>query len=100
MRNLDRLPGKGKAINRQYYASELRQPKIVIKLKHRVNLRAGVLLIQNNVPVHTAQLAISEATNCGFELLPFPSYLPFLAASDFLSPKLKFSPPWSSSSKQ
>ena len=54
----------GKTINRQYYASELRQLKEVIKLKYREKLRAGALLLQDNIPVHTSQVA--EAANYGF----------------------------------
>uniref|UniRef100_A0A673AZF9 Tc1-like transposase DDE domain-containing protein n=1 Tax=Sphaeramia orbicularis TaxID=375764 RepID=A0A673AZF9_9TELE len=68
----------------------LRKLKKEIKAKHRGKLRAGVLLLQDNVPVHTAQVAVAEAHNCGFELLPHPPYSPDLAPSDFyLFPKLK-----------
>ena len=50
----------------------------------------GLLLLQDNAPVHTAQVAVAEATKCGFELLPHPPYSPDLAPSDFyLFPKLK-----------
>ena len=81
---------KGKTINGQYYASELKKLKKEIKLKCRENLRAGVLLLQNNVPIHTAQAAVAEAANCGFELLLHPSYLPDLVPSGFfLFSKLK-----------
>lgn len=31
-----------------------------------------MLLIQDNAPIHTAQVAVAEAANCGFELLPLP----------------------------
>ena len=60
---------KGKAINGKYYASELRQLKEAIKLKYREKLRACVILLQENVPIHTDQVAVAEAANCSFELL-------------------------------
>ncbi|CAH1241963.1 SETMAR [Branchiostoma lanceolatum] len=46
---------KGQTINGEYYASELRQLKTAIKEKRRGKLRAGVLLLQDKAPVHTAQ---------------------------------------------
>ncbi|XP_066302907.1 histone-lysine N-methyltransferase SETMAR-like [Branchiostoma lanceolatum] len=81
---------KGQTINGEYYASELRQLKAAIIEKMRGKLRAGVLLLQGNAPVHTAQVLVAAATQCGFELLPHPPYSPDLAPSDFyLFPKLK-----------
>ena len=38
----------------------------------------GILLFQINVPVQTAQAAIVEAANCGFELQPRLTYSPDL----------------------
>ena len=47
-------------------------------------------MLQDNAPVHTAQVAVAEAERCGFELLPHAPYSPDLAPSDFyLFPKLK-----------
>lgn len=61
-----------------------------IKLKHGEKLRIGVLLLQNNTSIHTAQVAVGEVVNCSFELLPHPPYSPDLVPSDFfLFPKLK-----------
>ena len=49
-----------------------------------------MLLFQDNVPVHTAPVAIAEAANCGFELLPHRSDSSDFAPSDFfMFPKLK-----------
>uniref|UniRef100_A0A672ZDH7 Mos1 transposase HTH domain-containing protein n=1 Tax=Sphaeramia orbicularis TaxID=375764 RepID=A0A672ZDH7_9TELE len=70
---------KGQTINGEFYASELRKLKKEIKAKRRGKLRAGVLLLQDNAPVHTAQVAVAEAHNCGFELLPHPPYSPDLS---------------------
>ena len=50
----------------------------------------GVLLLQDNAPAHSSQVAKTAATECGFEVLPHPPYSPDMAPSDFyLFPKLK-----------
>jgi len=77
---------KGSAVTGEYYATELRQLKEALKTKRRGKLRNGVLLLQDNAPEHTACIAASAATECGYELLPHPPYSP----SDFyLFTKLK-----------
>ena len=45
----------------------------------------------DNAAAHTSQVAITAAAiECGFEILPHPSYSPDVASSDFyLYPKLK-----------
>ena len=46
--------------------------------------------MQDNAPAHTSQVAMTAATECGFEVLPNPPYSPDMASSDFyLFPKLK-----------
>ena len=46
--------------------------------------------MQDNAPAHTSQVAMTAATECGFEVLPHPPYSPDMAPSDFyLFPKLK-----------
>ena len=52
MCNHDRLLGKGETINGQNYVSELKQPKEIIMSKRTENLKAGVLLLQDNTPVN------------------------------------------------
>ena len=48
------------------------------------------LLLQDNAPAHTSQVAMTVATECGFEILPHLPYSPDMATSDFyLFPKLK-----------
>ena len=37
---------------------------------------AGMLLLQDNEPVHTVQVAVDEAANSDFELLLFSPYSP------------------------
>ena len=59
--------------------------------KRREKLTRSVLLMQDNAPAHTSQVAMTAATECGFEILPHPLYSPDMAPSDFyLFPKLKF----------
>ena len=54
-------------------------------------LTCGVLLLQDNAPAHTPQVAMTAATECGFEILSHPQYSPDMAPSGFyLFPKLKF----------
>ena len=46
---------------------------------------------QNNAPSTTSQVTTTDATECGFEILPHPPYSPDMAPPDFyLFPKLKF----------
>ena len=53
-------------------------------------MTSGVLLLQDNAPAHTSQVAMTAATECGFEILPHPPYSPDMAPSDvYLFPKLK-----------
>ena len=81
---------KGQTINGEYYSNELRQLRENLKVKRRGKLSKGVLLLQDNAPVHNAAIAIAAASTCGFELLPHPPYSPDLAPSDFfLFPRLK-----------
>lgn len=62
--------------------------KEVINSKRRWKLKAGMLLGQDNLTVHTAEVA--ETANCGFQLLPHSPYAPDLTPSDFcLFRKLK-----------
>ena len=81
---------KRENINGLYYASELIELKEAIKLKWRGKLRAGVHLLQDNMPIQTAQVAVDEASYCGFELQQHSTFLTDLAPSDFfLFPNLK-----------
>ena len=53
-------------------------------------LTRSVLFLQDNAPPHTSQVAMTEVTECGFEILPHSPYSPGLTPSDFyLFPKLK-----------
>ena len=64
---------QGRSINDAYYADELRRPRQETARKRRAT--RGVLLLQNDVPAHTLQVAMIAATECGFEILPGPHVL-------------------------
>ena len=73
---------QGHTINCAYYAGELRRLSQENARKRIGKLTHGVLLLQDNTTAHTLQVAMTAATEYGFEILP-PS-------SDFyLFPKLK-----------
>ena len=79
-----------RTINDAYYAAELGRLRQVIARKRRGKLTRGVLLLQENAPAHTSQVAMTAATECGFEVIPHTPYSPDIAPSDFcLFPKLK-----------
>ena len=81
---------QGRMINGAYYAGKLRQLRQKFARKRRGKLTCGVLLLQDNIPAHTSQVAMTAATEYGFEILPHPQYSPDMAPSDFyLFPKLK-----------
>ena len=87
--HIDYLP-RGTTMNGQYYADLLVRLRESIKEKRRSKIRRGVLLQQDNAPVHSSKVAMQSVRDCGFELLPHPPYSPDLAPSDFfLFSKLK-----------
>ena len=61
-----------------------------ITRKRQGKLTCCVLLLQDKAHAHTAQVAMTAVTECGFEILPHPPYSRDIAPSDFyLFPKLK-----------
>lgn len=81
---------KGTTITGAYYASLLMKLREAIKIKRRGKISKGILLLQDNAPVHNSHVARSEARACGYEILPHPPYSPDLAPSDFhLFPAMK-----------
>ena len=82
---------QSRMINSAYNAGELRRLCHKIARKRQGKLTRGILLLQDNSPAHTMQVAMTAATECGFEILPHPPYSPYMAPSDFfLFPNLKF----------
>ena len=63
---------QGRTINGAYYAAELRRLRQEIARKKKGKLTQSVLLLQDNAPAHTSQVAMTAATECGFEVLPHP----------------------------
>ena len=54
-----------------------------------VNSKGG-LLQQDNMGVHSCEVAMDAVERNGYELIPHPTYLPYLAPRDFfLFPNLK-----------
>ena len=59
----------GRMINSAYYAGELRWLCKEIAKKRR-KLTQGILLLQDNAPAHTSQVAMTAATELKFFLIP------------------------------
>jgi hypothetical protein len=72
---------QGRTINGMYYADELRRLRLEIARKRRGKLTQGVLLLHDNAPAHTFQVAMAAATDCGFKILPHLPYSPDFAPS-------------------
>ena len=81
---------KGTTITGAYYASLLRKLREAIEIKRQGKISKGILLLQDNAPVHNSHVDRSEARACGYEILPHPPYSPTLHPLTFTS-----SQPWS-----
>ena len=66
--------------DKRYILYRLRQE---IARKRRGKLNREVLLLQDNAPAHTSQVAMTAATECGFEILLHPPYSPDMDPVDF-----------------
>ena len=83
---------KRESVTGQYYAQQLQRLKQAIIARRKGKWSAGVRLLHDNAPAHTAKVAVAMAAQCKFELLPHPPYSPDLAPSDYyLFPQLKLS---------
>ena len=86
---LDFLP-KRSTITGVHYANLLDQLRTAICEKRRGKHSKGVLLQQDNARVHTCEVATDAIELSVYELIPYPTYSPDLAPSDFfLFPNLK-----------
>ena len=56
-------------MNGQYFANLLLKLHDSVKAKRRRKLRRGVLIQQDNAPVHTSQNTMLSARDYGFEFL-------------------------------
>ena len=75
---------KGKTLNGDYNSDELRRLREEIKAKRRGKLRnKSMLLLQDNAPARTAQVAVDIASEFGFTILPHLPYSLNMAPSDF-----------------
>ena len=68
---------QGRTINGAYNAGELMRLIVrqEITRKRQGKLTQGVLLLQDNAPVHTSQVVMTITTECGLEILPHPPFL-------------------------
>jgi [histone H3]-lysine36 N-dimethyltransferase SETMAR len=81
---------KGATITGQYYAGILEKLRQAIKEKRRGKLRKGVLLLDDNAPVHRAGVVLDAIHDLHWTRLNHPPYSPDLAPSDYrLFPDLK-----------
>ena len=81
---------RGETITGNHYAQLIAKLRIAIKENRRGMLSRGVLLNQDNAPVHKSAVAMAAIKDAGFELVDHPPYFPDLAPSDFrLFPNLK-----------
>ena len=80
--HIDYLP-RGTTMNGAYYANLLVELRESIKQKRRGKLRRGVLLQQDNAPVHTSQVAMLSVRDGEVEVLPHPPYPADLAPSNY-----------------
>ena len=76
---------KGTTITGAYYVSLLRKLREAIKINRRCKISKGILLLQDNAPVHNSCVTRSEAQVCGYELLPHPPTLLTLHPLTFTS---------------
>ena len=70
-------------MNGAYYGALLKRMRESLKEKRRGKLKRGVLLQQDNAPVHNSKVAIAAAKECKFEIISHPPYSPDLAPSDY-----------------
>ena len=81
--NMNDYLDQGRKINGAYNAGELRRLRQEIARKRRGKLTCGVLLLQDNAHAHISQVAMTAATECGYEILPHHLYSHDMAPSDF-----------------
>ena len=63
---------QSRTINDAYYSGELRRLRQEIARKGLGKLIRGVLLLHDKAPAYTSKVAMTAATECGFEILPLP----------------------------
>jgi transposase len=79
---LEFMPQKT-TITGQTYANTITALQEVIKEKRRGKLKAGMLFLHDNAPVHMSAESQAAIRQCGFQQLNHPPYSPDLAPSDY-----------------
>ena len=59
-------------INGAYYAGKIRRLRQEFARKRGGKLNQGVLLLRDNTAAHTSPVSMTQATECGFEILSHP----------------------------
>ena len=72
---------EGRTVNGTHYSEERRQLHQEIAKKTREKLTRVVLLLQDNAPAYTSQVAIAAAIKCSFASLVFSSPIGLLPVS-------------------
>jgi histone-lysine N-methyltransferase SETMAR len=81
---------KGSTITGLYYAEILEKLRQAIKEKRRGKLGRGIILLDDNAPVHRAGVVLDSLRDLKWTRLNHPPYSPDLAPSDFgVFPDLK-----------
>ena len=73
----------GRTVTGNYYAQVLQRLRADIDDKRPGHGHLRTLLLQDNAPSHSSQVAMDAATQNRFEILEHPPYSPDLAPSDF-----------------
>lgn len=80
---VDYLP-KNTTMNCVYYATLITKLRVEVLSKRRGKVDRGILVLQDNAPVHTASVASVTVHESGFVDLEHPSCSPDLTPSDYL----------------
>ena len=78
---------QGRTINGAYYAGELRRLRRELARRRRGKLTRSVRLLQDNAPAQTSQVAMTAATEYGFEILSPPRILLILLLLTYVCSK-------------
>ena len=80
---LRKYPPGGTTISSFYYASIIQRLCCAILDKRRSKVNDGVLLLDDNVPVHKCNIVLAALRKAGFIDLNYPTYSPDTASSDY-----------------
>jgi len=79
---IDYLP-KGTTMNGQYYADLITRLRSVVVEKRRGKVSRSVLLLQDNIPVHTSKVSKAALRKTGFKEIDHSPYSPDLGPCNY-----------------